>query len=72
LKRKSQFGEISELIPVLTRKNMENEVKKPFDKGDQIKETIKKRNKTRKVNQLIDKFNLETDENKRLRILEKI
>jgi hypothetical protein len=31
-----------------------------------------KRNKTRQINQLIDKFNCETNENKRIRILEQI
>lgn len=34
--------------------------------------TVKKKNKTRKINQLIDRFNLETDENKRMKILEQI
>jgi hypothetical protein len=37
-----------------------------------LKAIIKKRNSTRKLNQLIDKFNLEKDENKRQDLLEKM
>jgi hypothetical protein len=36
------------------------------------KKTIRKRNHTRKINRLIDKFNLETNEIKRMKILEKL
>lgn len=36
------------------------------------KKTITKRNNTRERNKLIDKFNLETNENKRMDILNKL